>query len=130
MELGAGETVFENLTVTGEAEIETGFGKLSVLGGSVGELEIAVGVGDVSLRLELTEKGSFECGIGNAELVLLGLEEKYTVSVEKGLGAATVDGRSVSNDEKIGNGSVFVEVQGGIGNIQISFDKREQQGGF
>lgn len=121
MELGAGATVFENLTVTGEAEIETGFGKLSVLGGSVAELEIAVGVGNVSLTLELTEKGEFDCGIGNTEIFLIGSKDDYTVSVEKGIGTATVDGKSVSNDEKIGNGAISAEISGGIGDIRVCF---------
>lgn len=130
MELGAGETVFENLIVTNQAEIETGVGKFSVLDGSIAELEFGVGVGDVSLTLELTEDSEFECGIGNAEIFLLGSKENYTVSVEKGIGSATIDGKSVSNDEKIGNGAVSLEIHGGIGNIQIAFAEREQQGGF
>ncbi|MBE6666245.1 MAG: DUF4097 domain-containing protein [Ruminococcaceae bacterium] len=130
MDLGAGETVFEDLRVTKQAKIETGFGKVSVLGGSVAGLEFGVGVGDVFLTFELTEDSEFECGIGNAEIVLLGSKENYTVSVETGIGSATVDGKSVSNDEEVGNGAVSLEIQGGIGNIQIAFAEREQQGGF
>ena len=130
MELGAGETVFENLTVTNQAKIETGVGKFSVLDGSIGDLEFGVGIGDVSLKLELTEEGEFDCGIGNVEITLLGAKENYTVSIDKGVGSATVGGKSVSNDEEIGNGGVSIDVDGGVGNIQIAFAEAEQQGGF
>ncbi len=121
MELGAGETVFENLTVTAEAAIETGVGRFSVLGGSIADLDLQMGVGDVSIKTALTEEGEFECGIGKTEIFLLGTKDDYAVSVEKGIGSATVDGKSVSNGERIGNGSVSVEIHGGIGNIQIVF---------
>lgn len=121
MELGAGGTVFENLTVTNQAKIETGVGKFSVLDGSIGDLELGVGIGDVSLKLELTEEGEFDCGIGNVEITLLGAKENYTVSIDKGVGSATVGGKSVSNDEEIGNGGVSIDVDGGIGNIKIAF---------
>lgn len=124
MELGAGETIFENLNVTGEAEIQTGVGKFSILDGSISELDMEVGVGGISVTAELLRSGEIECGIGNTEIFLLGEKEDYTVSVSKGMGAAKVDGEAVSNDEKIGNGAVSVEINGGIGDVQIQFAER------
>lgn len=121
LELGAGESVFENLRVTNRAEIQTGVGKFSVLDGAVNDLEFDGGVGDVSLKLALTGECEWDCGIGNTEITLLGAKEIYSVSVEKGLGSATVDGKSVSNDESIGNGAVSLDIDGGIGNITVAF---------
>ena len=121
MVLGAGESVFERLTVTNRAEIQTGVGKCSVLDGAINDLEFDVGLGNVSLTLALTGEGEFDCGIGNAEITLLGGKENYTVSVEKGVGSATVDGKTVANDERIGNGAVSLDIDGGIGNIKIIF---------
>ena len=125
MELGAGETVFENLIVTGEAEIDTGIGKFSVRDGSIGRLDLAIGVGHVSITANLLQKSEIDCGIGSAELCLLGEKDDYTVVVNKGFGSIKADGKAVSNGTKIGNGSIDLEINGGIGDIDIYFKNKE-----
>lgn len=125
MDLGAGETIFENLTVANQTEITTGVGQFSILGGSISELDFSMGIGDVFLKIELLEEGEFDCGIGKAEIVLLGTKEDYSVSVSKGMGSAKVDGEAVSGDKTIGSGSVSIEINGGIGNTLIAFAEKE-----
>ncbi|MBQ3489811.1 MAG: DUF4097 family beta strand repeat protein [Clostridia bacterium] len=121
MELGAGETIFENLTVTEEAEIQTGVGKFTIFGGQIAELDLEVGVGDVCVTTALLKEGEFDCGIGNTEIIFIGRKEDYCIAVNKGIGAATVDGKTVSNSSNIGNGSVRAQINGGIGDIEIQF---------
>ena len=125
MELGAGETVLEHLDVTGEAEIETGVGRLSVLGGSIAELDMGIGVGGVSVKTAILEEGEIDCGIGSTEIILIGAKEDYTVSVSKGVGTARVDGASVASGEKIGGGNARVKLNGGIGEICVLFAEQE-----
>ena len=60
MELGAGETVFENLIVTDEAEIQAGVGKFSILNGRISDLDFNVGIGDVSVTAELLDECEFD----------------------------------------------------------------------
>ena len=121
MELGAGEAVIEDLTVTDEAEIQTGVGKFSVLGSRIADLDLGMGVGDVSLTTALSGDGELDCGIGNTEITFIGNKEDYCISVNKGIGTAQVDGTVVSNDSRIGNGPRLVQINGGIGDIRITF---------
>ena len=55
-ELGAGETEIQKLTVSKECEIEGGAGKLSILGGTINDLCLDLGVGEVNLITNLTGK--------------------------------------------------------------------------
>ena len=50
---------------------------------------------------------------------MIGSKEDYSISVHKGFASAIVDGKAVSNDEKIGNGAICVEINGGIGDICV-----------
>ena len=121
MELGAGETRFENLIVSDDAEIETGIGEFSILGGRIADLDLQMGVGDVSIKTALSGECELDCGISNTDLCLIGEKDDYRISVNKGIGSATVDGEKISNDEEFGNGNVTVKINGGIGDIRIQF---------
>ena len=45
------------------------------------------------------------------------------IEVDKGLGIAKINGNEVSDGQVLGNGNVFVFVDGGIGTIDINYAK-------
>lgn len=122
LELGAGQAVIDNLTVTNHANIEGGAGEISILGGSIRNLDLEMGVGALNLSSELLGESELDLGVGEVNITLLGGRDSYTVELNKALGDLRLDGESISSSRVIGNGANFVEINGGIGRIDISFE--------
>ena len=121
--LGAGEVTIDSLTATKTASIEGGAGKISVNGGSLRDLEFDMGVGKVTLTSALVGTASFDVGIGEFNLNLIGSHEIYTLKLNKGIGNIRVDGADVDNGATVGTGENKVTVNGGIGAVNVAFSK-------
>ena len=122
IELGAGETEIQDLTVSKECEIDGGAGKLSVLGGIINALDLDLGVGEVNLQTQLKGRNEINAGVGSLNIDLLGDATSYKIQADKGLGTIKIDGKEISNGETFGDGENYIEVDGGIGNIDINFN--------
>lgn len=121
MELGAGEAVFELLTVTGGAEISGGTGRIA-LAGSVHDLEFHMGVGEAELRLNLTGETELSAGVGALNVTVPDMAmEDYTIHVEQGIGQVLLNGSAQSGSAGIGTGENHIDIEGGIGNVEIDF---------
>lgn len=118
--LGAGETIIQNV-VANEADIDTGAGKLTIENGKLNDLDFDMGVGETNIKTELTGKNKIDTGIGSLKLNLLGNKEDYKIKLSKGLGDIKIDGKSASNDETIGSGENYIDIDGGIGEIKVDF---------
>lgn len=121
MELGAGKTDIGFLKAQKRSSISTGAGKLTIRDCELNNLDMELGVGKQELTGRLTGKCDIEFGIGNADLTLLGSAEDYRIRLEKGLGNATLDGCAMENDCIYGSGENRIEIEGGIGSIDIRF---------
>lgn len=122
LELGAGEARIDNLTVTSSADIEGGAGEISILDGSIKNLDLEMGVGALDLKAELLGESELDLGVGEVKIALLGDRDSYTAELNKALGELRIDGESLTSSRVIGNGESKVEVNGGIGRIDISFE--------
>lgn len=120
-ELGAGETEIKNLNVSKNCNIEGGAGKVSILSGNINNLDLDMGVGETNLTLALTGNSEINAGIGALNISLDGNKEDYKIKTDKGLGFIKIDGKKISESEVYGNGKNSIEVDGGIGNINIDF---------
>jgi len=120
-ELGAGETKIQKLNVLKECKIDGGAGKLSVLNGTINDLDLDMGVGEVNLTSSLTGKNEINAGVGNLNIDLQGEKESYKIKADKGLGSVKIDGKEISDGETFGDGANHIEVDGGVGNIKIDF---------
>lgn len=125
LELGAGEVRIGQLNASSEAEIEGGAGKITISGGTLYDLQLEMGVGQMNLTSALLGKSELNLGVGETNLNLLGTKEDYTVHVEKGIGSATVDGQQLENDTRYGAGENRVELSGGVGAINVTFEEPE-----
>ena len=119
MELGAGRVEIASLQVNTAAEIETGAGEFVLHNGSIRDLSLQAGIGKVTGRVALTGSCEMELGIGKTDLTLLGDVSTYCISAERGIGSCTVDGRSLSRNERYGTGDCRVHIEGGIGEVSV-----------
>ena len=85
-----------------------------------------MGVGELNLTGELSGKSSIDYGVGETNIVLLGTDDDYKVKLDKGIGEATIDGIKMSDDSVYGAGKNYIEIDGGVGELSISFKAKEQ----
>lgn len=121
LELGAGEAVFEALSVTGKADIEGGAGQFRIGSGSLRNLEFEMGVGDAELNAEFSGHTDIHAGVGSLRISVADSMDAYTMHLNQGIGQILVNGEACSGT--IGSGSELLEIAGGIGNVELVFEK-------
>ena len=119
-ELGAGEVTVGSLTATKAADIEGGAGRVTISGGAIRNLDMEMGVGQLNLTAALTGECQLDLGVGESNVTLLGEKSDYALDLEKGVGSITVDGEAVTG-ENIGSGPNEVEINGGVGSVNVKF---------
>lgn len=120
-ELGAGEVNITSLIATRSAEIDGGAGRITISGGALRNLELGMGVGQLNFVSALTGDCQMDLGIGESNITLIGSKEDYKLEVNKGIGSLSVDGQNVNDYGSSGNGTNKVEINGGIGAINVLF---------
>ena len=123
LELGAGDVHIENIVVTQQIEINGGVGKTDLKSCKINNLQANLGMGEFTFYGELTRKNTISSGIGEVNLNLINNKEDYTIDVSKGIGTVVLDGENVEADRKYGNGENYLDIDGGIGDININFEK-------
>lgn len=118
-DLGAGKGVIDNLIVLNECDMETGAGSLEIKNGNINDLDIQHGVGKFSLTSNIKNL-KLDSGIGEVNLTILNKKDNYTINVDKGIGKISLDGEKIS-DQIIGNGIYNLDINGGIGSINLNF---------
>ncbi len=121
LSFGAGKVEINNLEVLENTEIEGGSGDLTIDGININNLELNMGIGKISLTSKLTGKNKIDSGIGEMNLSLIGTLEDYEIYLDKGIGKATINGNNVKDDNTYGTGINKLDINGGIGNIEINF---------
>lgn len=121
LDLGAGKVEIGQLNASEEAVINGGAGAVTISGGVLNDLDLDMGVGELDMTAALLGESELNYGVGKAELTLLGTKEDYTVTFNKGLGSAVIDGRSVDDGAMVGTGTNRVEIDGGVGASKVSF---------
>lgn len=121
LELGAGEVMIGSLNAISKAVIGGGAGKITISNGSLRDLDLEMGVGQLNLTTSLLGSCELDLGIGESNINLIGSETDYNLDIKKGIGSITVDGNPVTDFGSSGNGSNRVEINGGIGAINIFF---------
>lgn len=120
LDAGAGSVEIERIN-TQAAEINMGAGALKVKGGVIGGLELDLGVGKTDITATLNGKTAINCGVGETNINIIGQKSDYTIDVDSGIGAITLDDMRIKNDTVIGDGKNKIEIDGGVGNVNIEF---------
>lgn len=121
LDLGAGKVEISHLIVSDMADIDGGAGEIVIESGSIHNLDLDMGVGRLSLTSKLIGNSKIDSGIGKVDLSFIGTLEDYQITLDKGLGSATIDGKNMSSDTVYGTGNNRLDIEGGIGSIYIDF---------
>lgn len=119
LDLGAGKVTIESLTVLEETSIDGGAGKIEILSGALHDVELDMGVGELSLTSKITGDSEIDAGVGKINLKLLGTD--YKIKVDKGIGSTTINGKSIEDNTYYGEGNNIINIDGGVGSIEISY---------
>lgn len=121
LDLGAGKVNINKLYVYHEASIDSGAGEVIVEDGSINNLDFDMGIGKIELNLKITGNSDIDAGVGDMKINLLGNRDDYSLNIDKGVGLLKVDGEKVDNSNIYGNGDNVINIDGGIGNIDVNF---------
>lgn len=119
LELGAGKTRIENLVVSESAQIDGGAGVLEIRQGKIRNAQIELGAGKADIEAQLAGHSKVDSGVGKLDLNLVGREIDYKLIVDKGLGSIEYNGRKVADGERIGDGDNVVDIDSGVGAVEI-----------
>lgn len=121
-DFGAGKVSIGNLVATLNADIEAGAGELIISDGAINDLDLDVGVGKTELRASLTGECSINCGVGETNVSVIGKSSDYTMKISTGIGSVTVNNTTVKGNTVLGKGENELNVEGGIGTVNIEFE--------
>lgn len=122
LNLGAGRTEISSIKVTDGAKIDGGAGVLVIQDGDLRDARIDLGAGKAEITAKLTGHSKVDSGVGKVELNLSGNEKEYTIKVDKGLGSVTLNGTKLSDNAVWGSGSNDIEIESGVGAVEIKVD--------
>ena len=124
LSLGAGEAEIGMLTANTRAKIDGGAGELKINGGRLCNLELDMGVGELTLKSRIEGNSELDYGVGETNLTLLGKREDYRIEIDKGIGEAKLAGEKMYDDSVYGSGENKIDIDGGIGEINIEFSEK------
>lgn len=121
LNLGAGKVDINNLNVSESTKIDGGAGEININAISINNLDLDMGIGKITLTSKLNGNNKIDSGVGEINLSLIGTLEDYKISLDKGIGNATINGKTMKDDNTYGTGSNRLDIDGGIGSIDIGF---------
>ena len=123
LDLGAGQVNISDLFVSENADIDGGAGEINIASSSIQNLDLDLGVGKVTLNSSLYGFNEIDGGIGELIVNLIGTENNYQINCTKALGKITLNNEKIKSDTRYGNGNNLIEINGGIGNININYSR-------
>lgn len=116
---GAGVLKIDN-SIFLDTKIDGGAGEITINSSTLQNLDLDAGVGEINLTADILGNSKIDCGVGEINLKLPH-ESDYYLSLEKGIGNIKINGRTISNDMTYGNGNNKIDIDGGIGSVNIDF---------
>ena len=123
LDAGAGKIDIDQInSKKTDINLDTGKATINVLN-ATDKLDLDMGVGKVSINSKLVGKSKIEAGIGTLRINLLDKKDNYSIEVSKGLGTISLNEKKL-NEGTYGNSSNEINIDGGIGNIDITTTER------
>ena len=120
LDAGAGSVEIECLNAK-SVEIDTGAGAININGGEIEHLYLDLGVGEANITSAIKGKSSINCGVGETNINLIGKMDDYILNIDTGIGSVTFNDTNIKGNTTIGNGQYKLEIEGGVGAINIKF---------
>lgn len=127
LDLGAGKVEIDDLIVRDKTRIDGGTGLVLINSALLNDIDFDIGVGRFAFTGEVTGRGDIDAGVGKLELNLVGTENDYRLRLHKGIGAIIVNGDNIGNDVVWGSGEELIEIDGGVGAIEVKTVKRTNE---
>lgn len=102
-------------------DIDGGAGEVKVTLSTLNNLDMDSGVGKIVMEALITGNSKIDCGVGELDITLLGKDSDYRILAQKGIGSIKIAGVNQSNDSVYGSGTNRLELDGGVGSINIDF---------
>lgn len=119
LNLGAGEMLLKNINSINNTNINGGAGYVNIENGYMNNLNLDLGVGKTDIKSKLGNNSKINMGIGELNLVLDDSIENYKIIANKGIGSIRINNEEIKNDSYYGNGNNIINIDGGIGSINI-----------
>lgn len=120
LELGKSSTLIKYLQAN-DTSIETGVGKLEIENADIANLDFDMGVGKSIINANLKGINEIDASVGSLELNLLGNKDDYKIRLDGCIGKNKIDNNKVNSDTVYGSGSNSINIDGGVGEIEINF---------
>ncbi len=120
LDLGKGSTFIKYLK-SNNTSIETGVGKLEIASSDISNLDFDMGVGKAIINTTLTGRNEIDANVGSLELNLFGNKNDYKIKLDGCVGKNVIDNEKVSSDAIYGSGRNLINIDGGVGKIEINF---------
>lgn len=123
LSLGAGEVNINNLTVLTEADIDGGAGEVNIQNSQINNLDLDMGIGKVTINGTITGINEINAGVGELNINLSNSLDNYKIKLNKGIGSALLNKEKMKNDIYYGEGNNLINIDGGIGNINVNYSR-------
>lgn len=108
-----------------KTDIDGGAGKIAVISSELNNLDLDCGAGKVELQGNVTGDSKISAGIGQIDISLLGEEEEYQITAEKGIGSIKINNKECTSNTTYGMGNNKLQIDGGIGAIYIQYQSEK-----
>lgn len=120
IQTGVGKCTIDNI-LADVANIEGGAGETNIKNSALKELKLEAGVGKFVINSNISQEAKVEAGVGQLIINLQSKKENYKVKTSTGLGNLIVDGIKAGDNQLIGDGSCYIKVEAGVGEVQVNF---------
>ncbi len=121
LELGAGELTIDQITSLNNTDIDGGVGEANINNAYLNNLDLDMGVGEFTITGSIRGKSKIDAGVGELNINLKDNKDNYSIYTETGIGSIRIDGNSVKNETTYGMGNNKIDIDGGVGSINIRF---------
>lgn len=119
LDIGAGNVLLNNIT-TDKTNIDAGSTTLKINNSTLGNLDFDAGSCSADIKAKIIGNSKIDAGASSIKLNLIGLENDYTVSIEKGLKSVKINNKNTTSGI-YGTGNNKIKISGGALQININY---------
>lgn len=120
LKMGAGRTELKELRILEKGQVSGGAGYLSIEGGTINNLDLDFGVGEVVLSsVTLRGENDLDMKMGKLEMQFSDELSNYELKPKDSVGKILLNGEQLAKEESTGSGKNLVGIGGGVGLVEV-----------
>lgn len=120
---GVGKVIMKDVNFS-KSKIKGGVGSMSIQKAVFHDVDLSIGIGKASITAHLLGTSKIKGDIGVLDLTLQGPASDYQIHTKKGIGSLMIDGKRYKEDTTYGTGLNEIDLEGGIGRLEVSFEQQ------